>query len=155
MRRRLDEYRHGDHNSISDRTGFKVKASELRPEWTGNYVESRHWEPRHPQDFVRGIRDNPAVDNPRPGPADTFGVSETTLDADELPGQTVLSVTSTANMTVGDSIKIALDNDEFHLSTISSFSAGDTVTIGTAIPSKAASGNTVYIYSNEPQAGAL
>jgi hypothetical protein len=50
-------------------------------------------------------------------------------------------------MTAGDSIMIELDDGTFHLSTIASLVAGDTVTIADALPSKAASGNTVIIAS--------
>lgn len=91
---------------------------------------------------------------PRPWSA-TYAQSETTLDADELPGQTVLSVASTSNMTVGDSLVVFLDNDETHRSTIASFSDGDTVTLSTEIPSKASSGNRVIIDSNTVSASDL
>ncbi len=41
--------------------GFKYKASEVRRQWQGYYVCSHCWTPRQPQDFVRGIPDNPSV----------------------------------------------------------------------------------------------
>ena len=124
-----------------------MHASRTRKEWNGLIVLDRFWEPRHPQDFVKGVKDDQTVPEARPWDA-TYTQSETTLDADELPDQTVLSVASTADMTVGDSIVIHLDNDETHLSTIASFSDGDTVTINDPIPSKASSGNRVIISSN-------
>lgn len=143
-----NEYRHGDWNLIDDRTGFKIKRSDAMREWTGHYVHRDEYEARHPQDFVKGIKDTQGVPDARPDIVGAFTQASTTLDADELPGQTVLSVTSTANMTNGDRIGIELDNSEYHYATISSFSAGDTVTISTAIPEKASSGNTVVLYSN-------
>ena len=33
----------------------KYKSSEIRRRWDGMYVCDEDWEPRHPQDFVRGI----------------------------------------------------------------------------------------------------
>lgn len=120
-------------------------------EWNGSRVRLQDWERRHPQDFLRAVSDSQAVDNPRPGATDTFSETETSLDADELPGQTVISVTSTANMVVGISIIIFMDNEIAHLSTIQSFSANDTVTIVDSLPSKASSGNIVIVYDNQTQ----
>ena len=76
--------------------------------------------------------------------ANTF--YQTDLDADEASGQTVLSVTSTANMTNGNPIGIVLDDNTLFWSTISSFVTNDTVTIGDALTGAAASGNVVYHY---------
>ena len=143
-----DEFRFGDWNIVCDRTGKKKKRSECRREWTGSIVDAAHFEYRHPQDFIHGIKDDQSVPDAR-FLNQVFTGNETTLGADELPGQTVLSVASTSNMTIGDTIVVSLDNDENHLSTISSFVPGDTVTIASAIPAKASSGNKVVIYSNQ------
>ncbi len=142
-----DNYRKGQHLIICDRTGFQAHSGDARKEWNHSVVRREDYEARHPQDFVRGVKDDQSVSDPRPGATDIPTHSETTLDAAELAGQTILSVTSTSNMTVGDSILIALDNDTFHLSTLQSISAGDTVTIVDALPSKAASGNKVVVAS--------
>ena len=145
--RTKDNYVHGAHNVICDRSGFKVKSTEVKREWNHSVVRREDFEKRHPQDYVRGVRDIQSVSNPRPGAPDSPTHSETTLDAAELPGQTVLSVTATTDMTAGDSIMVEMDDGTFHLSTIASFSAGDTVTIADATPYKAASGNKVIIAS--------
>jgi hypothetical protein len=73
----------------------------------------------------------------------------TTTDAAEATSQTVISVTSTTNMTNSDNIGIVLDDGTIHWSTISSFSAGDTVTIATGLASAAASGNRVFWYTSK------
>lgn len=70
--RRRETYRPGDFYRICDRTGFKVHASETREEWTGAIVREQSWEPRHPQDLVRGRPDDQTVPKPRPRPADSF-----------------------------------------------------------------------------------
>ena len=145
--RNRNEYVHGAHNLTCSRSGFKIKSTEARREWNHSVVRQEDFEHRHPQDFVRGVRDVQAVDDPRPGAPDIPTHTETTLDAAEVSGQTQLSVTATTNMTAGDSIMIELDDGTFHLSTIASLVAGDTVTIADALPSKAASGNTVIIAS--------
>jgi hypothetical protein len=36
---------------------MKFKASQLKRHWKGYYVCVEHWEPRQPQDFVRGVPD--------------------------------------------------------------------------------------------------
>lgn len=73
----------------------------------------------------------------------------TTLDANEAIGQTILSVTSTTNMTNSDYIGIRCNDGSIHWSTISSFSAGDTVTIANALTVAADSGSTVYWYTTK------
>jgi hypothetical protein len=47
----------GDWNAVCFRCGKKAKASTLRREWEGFYVCESCWEPRHPQEFVRGVQD--------------------------------------------------------------------------------------------------
>ena len=73
----------------------------------------------------------------------------TTTDAAEAASQTVISVTSTTNMANSDNIGVVLDDGTIHWSTISSFSAGDTVTIATGLASAAASGNRVFWYTSK------
>lgn len=62
----------GDFYRIDDRTGFKVRASRTRKEWTGNIVAAERWERRQPQDFVTGVRDDQSVLDPRPRQPDQF-----------------------------------------------------------------------------------
>lgn len=73
---------------------------------------------------------------------------ETTLSAAEASGQTVLSATSTTNMTVSDNIGIVVDDGTVHWSTISS-KTSTTVTIADALDDDAASGNAVFNYTTK------
>lgn len=50
----------GDWNAACSMCGRKRKASELVRNWQGMYRCPEHNEPRHPQDFVRGISENMA-----------------------------------------------------------------------------------------------
>lgn len=59
-------YVRGDWLANCDRCGFTFLASELRREWTGLRVCSKDWEPRHPQDHVRGVKDRQAPPWTRP-----------------------------------------------------------------------------------------
>jgi len=61
-----DYYAHGDHNALCDVCGFKFKASELKQRWDGLMCCQQDWEPRHPQDFVRGIAETAVPDFIRP-----------------------------------------------------------------------------------------
>jgi hypothetical protein len=87
--------------------------------------------------------------------ADESEIGQTTLDADEASGQTVLSVAATTDSTKhtdvvmanSDVIGVVQDDDTIHWSTISSFSAGDTVTLNDATTAAASSGNKVYWYT--------
>ena len=63
---RRSRSRPGDHLMIDDRTGFTIWASDAQKEWTGVLVHRRVWEARHSQDFVRGVRDDMRVNDPRP-----------------------------------------------------------------------------------------
>ena len=67
----------GQWNVICDRCGFQYKARQLRAEWTGLRVccgagTSDCWEPRHPQEFVRGKADRQMPPWTRPGGEDRF-----------------------------------------------------------------------------------
>jgi len=62
----------GSWNALCDRCGGKFKAYDLKIDWQGLYLCQRCWEPRHPQDFVRGIQDVQTPPWTRPPSADTF-----------------------------------------------------------------------------------
>lgn len=84
----MDEYLHGSHNAICDRCGYKFKAHNLKKEWTGLRTCSgagtnNCWEPRHPQDFVRGRPDKQSPPWTRSEGDDTF-ISAGDVTADDL-----------------------------------------------------------------------
>lgn len=62
----------GDYNAICDRCGQKFKASHLKLTWEGLRTCSECWEPRQPQDFARGGRDEQTPEWTRPVPAVTW-----------------------------------------------------------------------------------
>lgn len=77
-----NDYRPGDHYVICDVCGFKLRSTETRLRWDKLRVCEKDWEPRHPQDFVRGKRDRQRVPNPRPEATDTFlEVNDVTADS--------------------------------------------------------------------------
>ena len=76
-----DYFKPGSHNAICDICGFKFKAEQLRRTWDGYMActVNKCWNPRQPQDYVRGVLDNQSVEISRPEAADTF-----TADAEAL-----------------------------------------------------------------------
>lgn len=62
----------GDFYRICEVCGFRMRASQTSRRWDGLFVCSEDFEPRHPQDFVRGKKDHQNVPNPRPEPDDVF-----------------------------------------------------------------------------------
>ena len=65
-------YDRGDWNAICDVCGRQMKASALRQRWDGLKTCQDDWEPRQPQDFVRGVADYQAPPFTRPEQADSF-----------------------------------------------------------------------------------
>lgn len=65
-----DFLRLGDWNVQCFECGRKFKASSMMRHWQGYYVCPPHWEPRQPQDFVRGVADlqTPPWTQPQPAP---------------------------------------------------------------------------------------
>jgi hypothetical protein len=50
-------YKPGNWLAICDRCGREYLSGELRKMWNGLMVDSRCWEPRHPQEFIHGIKE--------------------------------------------------------------------------------------------------
>lgn len=65
-------YVKGGHRVICDRTGFERQIEDCRYEWTGMLVLKSEWEPRQPQDFVRGVPDGKPVKDVRPDSKPVF-----------------------------------------------------------------------------------
>ena len=47
----------GDWLAACYQCGRERLASTMRKHWQGYWLCPEHWEPRHPQDFVRGVKD--------------------------------------------------------------------------------------------------
>ena len=73
MRVNEPKFELGAWNAICDRCGFEYKNRRLKKEWTGLIVcygpgTNQCWEPRHPQDYVRGVPDDQSTPWSRPDP---------------------------------------------------------------------------------------
>ena len=100
---RADYAKLGDYNALCDRCQTKHKASELREEWTGWMVCDRCWEPRHPQEFLRGHPENENV--PWTRPDSNANTSVTTVDGASLVSDNYIDTNGDedATLTVGTS----------------------------------------------------
>lgn len=61
MRQQGKVQKPGDWLANCDYCGWTFFASELREDWKGLYACKQDYSPRHPQDFVRGVADDPSV----------------------------------------------------------------------------------------------
>lgn len=93
----------GDWNAVCYQCGRKRKASTLLRHWQGYWVCPQHWEPRHPQDFVRSIPDNMTPPWAQPMPANVF-VSFCTPN-----GSTAIADFAVADCAVADYISPMFD----------------------------------------------
>jgi hypothetical protein len=62
----------GDWNVTCDLCGRKAKAINVEKTWDNQYVCRHHKERRNPQDYLRGIKDDPSVPFSRPQPPLSF-----------------------------------------------------------------------------------
>lgn len=114
-------------------------------EWDKTLVWNRVYEPRQPQDLLRGFPDDSSVENPRPPGVTTFiGPLVTTINATQAAGDTSLTLLDNTRMIDGDRVAIILDNGDMFRTTIASVASdGVTVTISTPLPSATSAGKTV------------
>lgn len=154
----------GDFYRIDDRTGFKVRAKRTRKEWTNLIVDQDRWEPRHPQDFVKGVIDDQTVPEPRPRQTDVFlGPLETTLTIgvgypllledgsvfqppliiEPVGVTTTVNVASATRILIGDTVQIMLDNGQFFTTTVVGVPSLTSITLAAPVPAMAAAGNIV------------
>ena len=97
----------GDFWRVCDVCGFQYRSSQTRKRWDGLWTCLPDFEERHPQDFVRGRRDNENVPEPRPEPITMLvGPLTTTLSASAIAGATTLNVALSTRMEAGDHIGV-------------------------------------------------
>src|SRR6185436_975010 len=139
----------GDYLMVCDRTGYVIRASEAKKEWTGHIVRSQSWETRHAQDFVRGIPDNQTVPEARPDSdiEQTLGALSTTINS-TLPqeaGDTSITVVSTTGILAGHSLHIVLDSGNVQFCVVLSITSATVLVLTTAtkLQGRSSAGNAV------------
>lgn len=133
---------------VCDVCGFHYRRSQMKQRWDKAWVCHKDWEPRHPQDFVRGVKEKINVPVARPDSTDF--TNSTTLTANAAKDAFTITVASTTDIADGYSIGIVLDNvildgdETIHWTTVDGDPAALVVTLTEGLISAAASGNTVY-----------
>lgn len=101
----------GQWYRICDRTGFKVRDVATKKQWNNILVRDQSWEPRQPQDFVQGVKDDQTVSDPRPRSINVFQGPLTTVLTAACPITTqILPVQTTIRWAIGDIINIMMNN---------------------------------------------
>jgi hypothetical protein len=124
---------------------MKVRASRTRKEWTNLIVDRKLWEPRHPQDFVKGVIDDQSVSDPRPrATLDTFlGPLQTTTTARVAAGGNLIPLASAVRFLVGDRVEIMLDTNQYFVTIVQIVPSLTSIQILPVLPYSAAAGNIV------------
>jgi hypothetical protein len=65
-------YKAGDHLFVCQQCGFTKYGSEVRLQWNGLRVCAKCYDPRHPQEYLRGRRDDQTVPFANPPAAPHF-----------------------------------------------------------------------------------
>lgn len=159
-----NQYLKGDWNVICDYCGAKKKQSECRLTWDNALVcADKCWEPRQPQDFVRGKVDKQRVAPHLARPDDKDMFTETTLNGNVSKNAKSIVVSSAAGF--ADYLTIGIETDEvvqdasgitgdnvtasgriIHWTTVDdSYSSGTTIPLLEAMPYAATSGLKVYL----------
>jgi len=79
----MNYYKSGSFNITCDRCSKKVKAGDVKQEWTGFIVCHSCFEMRHPQDFVRARQDKISIPFSRPIPTLVFTSTQYDLYVDD------------------------------------------------------------------------
>ena len=84
---RADFYKRGSWLAICDVCGAKYHSDDLKMRWDGLMCCSQDWNPRQPQDFVRGIPDPQAVAWTRPDSVPQFVPNPVTMAITDFYGE--------------------------------------------------------------------
>lgn len=152
MGRKL-HYKRGSFYRTDDRTGFPQRAERTRKEWTGLIVDETVWEPRQPQDLVRGVNDIQSVIDPRPLGSNVYvGPISIQTTAAAVIGQTSIPVETIAGFYDGAKVGCMTDYDNgtVFFTTINGTPAGSNLVLASGLPYPMASGNLITLYKPSP-----
>lgn len=137
----------GNFWRICEVCGFKYRASQTARRWDNLIVCDADFEERHPQDFVRGRKDNQTVPDARPEPVDAFlGPLNTVTTAAASAGATSLTVESTARFEAGDDIAVIATNGETLRHVVDTVASSVSLTLTVALSTGVSSGALVIDY---------
>lgn len=73
----------GRHKFICDVDGMAYYSEDKRIKWDGAVVHKDNWEPRHPQELIKAVREDTSIKDARPEAEDVF-ITETNDERKEL-----------------------------------------------------------------------
>lgn len=152
MGRKL-HFRLGSFYRVDDRTGFPQRAERTRFEWNGLIVDQARWEPRQPQDLVKGVPDIQSVPDARPLGANVYvGPISVQTTAAAVLGQTSIPVQSIFGFYQGAKVGCMtdLDGGSVFFTTIASPPTGSNLVLSQGLPYSMASGNLITLYKPSP-----
>lgn len=152
MGRKL-HYKPGSFYRTDDRTGFPRRAERTRKEWTGLIVDEARWEPRQPQDLVKGVPDIQSVPDARPLGQNVYvGPISVATTADAVIGQTTIPVQTTFGFYAGAPVGCMTDHDggTVFFTTIATAPTGSNLVLARGLPAPMASGNLITLYKSSP-----
>lgn len=136
----------GDYHMICDRCGGKFRRSEMQKTWEGYWVDSKCFNVRHPQDFVKNIRDKQSVPVARPDRNSSLG--ETTLFASSAKFANSITLTSTSYIIKYSSLGITLDDGTVQWTFATADPAAGVVQLNDQLWGPASSGNIIFLGDN-------
>jgi hypothetical protein len=152
MGRKL-HFKMGSFYRTDDRTGFPQRAEVTRKEWNGLIVEQARWEPRQPQDLVKGVPDIQSVPDARPlGQNIYVGPISVQTTANAVLGQTSIPVQSIFGFYQGAKVGCMMDLDggTVFFTHIASPPTGSNLVLANPLPGSMASGNLITLYQASP-----
>jgi hypothetical protein len=152
MGRKL-HFRLGSFYRTDDRTGFPQRAEVTRKEWNGLIVDQARWEPRQPQDLVKGVPDIQSVPDARPlganiyvGPISVQTTAAAVLGQTSIPVQTIFGFYNGAKV----GCMTDLDGGSVFFTHIASPPLGFNLVLAKGLPYPMASGNLITLYQPSP-----
>ena len=91
---RADFWKRGSWLCICDVCGMKYHSCDLKERWDGLMVCRQDWNPRQPQDFVRGIPDPQAVPWSRPDVPPPFTQNPVSIAITDFYGAFMIDFTN-------------------------------------------------------------
>lgn len=144
-------YKPGSFYRTDDRTGFPQRAERTRREWNNLIVDEARWEPRQPQDLVRGVPDRQSVPEARPLAPNVFvGPVYTTITQAIGPASVyVIPLASTMYVQAGENVAFVQNDGSLWHAVVLGLDDFGNVVIDRAAPLGAQNGASFIDYRTQ------
>jgi hypothetical protein len=149
-----DSYIPGDWYLVCDECGLDFRRSDMRKRWDNAWVCEKDWEPKHPQEFVRGIAEKIRVPIARPVPEDnnmikSWGESSTYETFESTNSQITSAINTSGNGSARTNDTGIISGTNYSISVTLDMESGQLPSLITG-SSGAADGDTLGTLSNGP-----